>query len=139
MAKQRQYRFLPSSVLDSLKNIEMVAKGLVEGSLTGLHRSPFHALAKRQFNGRFGSLLTFDLEDIQACFQFIDRLRVIRRSTNLHDNKSLVIHPASTIFSEYSTEERKMLKVSDTLIRLSAGIEDKDDLVEDINQALKES
>ena len=61
----------------------------------------------------------------------------MRRSTNLFDNKTLIIHPASTIYCEYSKEERAGMGVPDTLIRLSLGIEDSNDLIEDLNSALK--
>jgi hypothetical protein len=54
----------------------------------------------------------------------MDNLKIIRRAANLNDNRTLVIHPASTIFSEYSSRKKDELKVPDNMIRLSAGIED---------------
>ena len=68
---------------------------------------------------------------------YIDKLKTIRRATNLQDNKTLVLHPASTIFHEYDAETRKQLGVPDNLIRISAGIEDPKDLIRDIAQALE--
>jgi O-acetylhomoserine (thiol)-lyase len=61
---------------------------------------------------------------------------VLRRATNLQDNKTLVLHPASTIFNEYDKETREELGVPDNMIRISVGIEDAEDLIEDIKQAL---
>ncbi|MDE6377710.1 MAG: PLP-dependent transferase, partial [Duncaniella sp.] len=76
------------------------------------------------------------LENKEACWDFINNLKLIRRATNLFDNKSLAIHPASTIFGPLTQEERDAMDVLDTTIRLSVGLEDVDDLFEDIRQAL---
>lgn len=102
----------------------------------GLPSSPFHGPAKAQFDGRFGSLLTFHLPDRAACFRFLDALEVIRRATNLQDNKTLAVHPASTIFCEYSEEERRKMGVDEGMVRLSVGIEDVADLLKDIRKGL---
>jgi O-acetylhomoserine (thiol)-lyase len=64
-------------------------------------------------------------------------LQLVRRATNVNDSKSLVIHPASTIFGEFSPEQRTAMGVPDTLLRLSVGIEDLADLVADLDAALK--
>ncbi len=95
-------------------------------------------IGDKQFLNGFGGLLTFDLSSKDECFSFIDRLKVIRRATNLNDNKTLIIHPASTIFCEYTLQERAEMGVTETMIRLSVGIEDVEDLIEDINNALQE-
>ena len=58
----------------------------------------------------------------------MNKLKIIKRATNLSDNKSLILHPASTIFYEFSPEMRIELGVPDTMIRLSPGIEDTGDL-----------
>jgi len=72
--------------------------------------------------------------NIQA---FIDKLQIIRRATNLFDRKSLAIHPASTIFGLFTPEQCAEMSVPDTTVRLSIGLEDGEDLLEDIRQALK--
>ena len=84
----------------------------------------------------FGAMLTIDLESEQKCFDFLNNLRLIRRATNLFDNKSLAIHPYSTIFVGFTPEEKKQMDIFDTTIRLSMGLEDVNDLFEDIKQAL---
>lgn len=102
----------------------------------GLPSHPFHTLSKRQFADSYGAMLTIDLADEAACFRFINRLQLIRRATNLFDNRSLAIHPASTIFGPFTAEERQKMDIFDTTIRISVGLEDVDDLFEDIQQAL---
>ena len=84
-----------------------------------------------------GAMLTIDLESQQECFDFLNRLQVIRRATNLFDNKSLAIHPYSTIFVNFTPEEKRKMDVLDTTIRLSMGLENVNDLFDDIQQALK--
>jgi O-acetylhomoserine (thiol)-lyase len=102
----------------------------------GLPSSPFHKIAIEQFGEMPCSLLTFDLGSKAECFQFMNRLKVIRRSTNLQDNKTLIIHPSSTIFVEYPEDQKTSMGLRDTMIRLSVGIEDAEDLIEDLDQAL---
>ena len=103
----------------------------------GLPDNPFHTLAREQFGPTGGAMITIDLQDKAHCFAFINRLKLIRRATNLFDNKTLAIHPASTIFGIFSDEERASMDVLDTTIRLSVGLEDADDLFNDIKQALE--
>ncbi len=104
----------------------------------GLEDNPYHALAQRQFGPTAGAMITIDLESRNACVDFINRLKLIRRATNLFDNKTLAIHPASTIFGLFTDAQRRDMDVKDTTIRISVGLEDTDDLLEDIVQALGE-
>jgi len=83
-----------------------------------------------------GTVMTFDLESQEACFSFMNRLKVIRRATNLNDNKSLIIHPYSTIYTEFPESERLKMGIRPGMMRLSVGIEGAEDLIEDIEQAL---
>jgi O-acetylhomoserine (thiol)-lyase len=103
----------------------------------GLASSKYYKNSKNIFTDKFGALLTFDLASKKYCFKFINNLKIIRRATNLNDNKTLVLHPASTIFSEYSSELKEEMDVKETTIRLSLGIEDHHDLIADINAALE--
>ncbi len=66
----------------------------------------------------------------------MNKLCIIRRATNLNDNKSLIIHPHSTIYAEFSEKERADAGIRNTMMRLSVGIENIKDLIEDIEQAL---
>jgi len=103
----------------------------------GLEASPDHALAKNQFGGKFGGILTFTLQDREHCYKLMDKLAMIRRATNIGDNKTLILHPASTIFCEYGEEEKKALGVPANMLRLSVGIEDPDDIIDDLKQGLE--
>lgn len=102
----------------------------------GLEDNPYHALAQRQFGPTAGAMITIDLESRNACISFINNLKLIRRATNLFDNKTLAIHPASTIFGLFTDAQRRDMDVKDTTVRISVGLEDTDDLLEDIVQAL---
>jgi O-acetylhomoserine (thiol)-lyase len=102
----------------------------------GLRKSPFYGVALRQFPRLPGPVVSFELGDKERCFAFINALRIIRRSTNLHDSKSLCIHPASTILAHLSETERLDAGVTPSCVRLSVGIEDVEDIVKDIDQAI---
>jgi O-acetylhomoserine (thiol)-lyase len=102
----------------------------------GLESSPYYAISKKQFNGYPGGIISFNLESASKCFAFMNKLQMIKRATNLNDNKSLIIHPYSTIYSEFNHEQKMQLDVSDTLMRFSLGIEDVEDIIADIEQAL---
>ena len=106
---------------------------------TGLEGNPYYELSKKQFGPLPGAVFTIDLESREACFSFIDKLKVIRRATNLFDHKSLAIHPASTIFVHFNAAEKAAIDVSENTIRLSIGLEEPEDLLEDIKQALTPS
>jgi O-acetylhomoserine (thiol)-lyase len=111
-------------------------KGVLSVNYPGLAGHPCHTVSLSQFGEYPGAMFTFDLASREACFRFIDRLRLIRRATNLFDNKSLAIHPASTIFGTFTEETRRQMDVSQQTIRLSVGLEDVNDLFEDVEQAL---
>lgn len=111
--------------------------GIVAVNYTGLEGNPFYALSMGQFGKYPGAMLTFDLASREVCFAFMNRLKLIRRATNLFDNKTLAIHPASTIYGGFTEEQRKGMDISQLTIRLSVGLESVDDLYNDISQALK--
>jgi O-acetylhomoserine (thiol)-lyase len=104
----------------------------------GLKTSPHHEIAHSQFNGRYGGLLTFKLGSKRKCFQLIDHLELVHNLANLGDAKTLIIHPASTIYHECSEEERARAGVSEDMVRVSVGIETVADIIQDFDQALKE-
>lgn len=103
----------------------------------GLEDNPYHELAKKQFGPTGGAMLTIDLASEEACYSFINSLKLIRRATNLFDNKTLAIHPYSTIFGNFTAEQKKDMDVLPTTIRLSVGLENTEDLLSDIREALK--
>jgi len=101
----------------------------------GLAGHPQHALAKALFRG-FGGLFSFELAGGVDCFDFLNRLDVVVSSSNLGDNRTLAIPVAHTIFWEMGPERREEMGIADSLIRISIGIEDTDDLLDDFVQAL---
>ena len=125
---------------ENAKKIAVFLKSLPQVKAVGypgLHDHPNHELSKELYGDTFGAMVTFDLENQEKCFDFINSLRLIHRATNLFDNRSLAIHPASTIFATVSEGERKDMDVKDTTIRLSIGLEDPEDLIEDLRQAIE--
>ncbi len=114
-------------------------EAVVSVSYPGLSDSPFHPIASRQFSQRFGGILTFELVSRGQCFAVMDAFRLIRRATNVNDNKTLVLHPASTIFEEYAEEDRRRMGVGEAMLRLSVGIEDYEDIEDDLVQSLARS
>jgi len=103
----------------------------------GLESSKYYDVAKIQFPKGAGALLTFELGSKKECFKFMNQLKIIRRATNLNDNKTLIIHPASTLFCEYPGKLKKEMGVTEEMIRLAVGIEDIKDIINDIKQALE--
>jgi len=110
--------------------------GIKHVNYIGLADNPYHELAQKQFGKTAGAMLTIDLESKDACFKFLNSLKLIHRATNLFDSRTLAIHPASTIFGNFKEEQLESFDVKQTTIRLSIGLEDKEDLLNDIKQAL---
>ncbi|GGC04561.1 hypothetical protein GCM10007205_12190 [Oxalicibacterium flavum] len=101
----------------------------------GLASHPQHALSKRLFRS-FGSLFSFELKEGIDCFDYLNRLQLGVSASNLGDTRTLVIPVAHTIFYEMGPERRASMGIAESLIRVSVGIEDTGDLVEDFRQAL---
>ena len=89
----------------------------------GLEGSPPHETASRLLPQGFGGILTLELDDRAACDRVMDALELVRRATNVNDSKTLIIHPASTIHTEFTPAEPAAKGVPDGLLRLSVGIE----------------
>ena len=114
----------------------LVAHGKVRAVyFPGLASHPQHVLAKTLFCG-FGGLFSFELADGIDCFDFLNRLAIVVSSSNLGDNRTLAIPVAHTIFWEMGAERRREMGIAESLIRVSVGIEDSDDLVGDFARAL---
>lgn len=103
----------------------------------GLEKNASYQTACKQFGDRgFGAMLTFGLADQKSCTRFINRLQLIYHLANLGDCKTLAIHPYSSQYVAFDEPTRKYLSITPDMIRLSVGIEDIDDICEDIAQAL---
>ena len=116
-----------------LKNVELIRTV----NYIGLPDNPYYALAQQQFGHTAGAMLTIDLDSKEKCFLFLNRLKLIHRATNLFDNRTLAIHPASTIFGLFPERQLEQMDVRQTTIRFSIGLEDPHDLLLDIRQALQ--
>jgi len=104
----------------------------------GLPSHPTHELAKKYMQHGFGAILGFGIKGgLPAGIKFINALGLLSHLANIGDAKSLVIHPASTTHQQLTREEQETTGVTEDYIRLSVGLEDFDDIREDIDQALR--
>jgi O-acetylhomoserine (thiol)-lyase len=101
----------------------------------GLKSHPQHAIATELFKD-YGSLLSFELKEGIDCFDYLNRLKLAIATSNLGDTRTLVIPVSHTIFFEMGPERRASMGIADSLIRVSVGIEDSDDLLDDFRFAL---
>jgi O-acetylhomoserine (thiol)-lyase len=101
----------------------------------GLASHPQHQLVSDLFRAP-GSLFSFELKDGIDCFDFLNALKLGIPASNLGDTRTLVIPVAHTIFFEMGPERRASMGIAESLIRVSVGIEDTDDLLADFRQAL---
>lgn len=131
-----RYRAQAGNTLELAQRLRTL-KPIHKVNYVGLEDNPYHQLAVSQYGETAGAMVTIDLESQEACFRLLNNLKLIHRATNLFDNRTLAIHPASTIFGLFTAEERAAMDVQDTTIRLSIGLESVDDLFDDIKQALE--
>jgi O-succinylhomoserine sulfhydrylase len=121
-----------AKVADALAAHPAIARVLYPGRSD----HPQHKLAMKQMSGA-GGVVTFDLKAGKwAAFETLNRLRLIDISNNLGDAKSLVTHPATTTHMRIGAEERAKLGINDGTVRISVGLEDVEDIIGDLVQAL---
>lgn len=132
---QLRYERMSASAYELAEFLPSLPK-VVKANYTKLASSPYKEISDKLFTGNPGAMLTFSLESKEACYAFMDKLQIIRRATNLFDNKTLIIHPESTIYGTFTPEMKKVMGIEDNLMRLSVGLEDVEDLKSDIIQAL---
>ena len=132
---EARYRIQSSNALELAKRLRTLTP-IRKVNYVGLADNHYHELSVRQYGETAGAMVTIDLENKEACFRFLNNLKLIHRATNLFDNRTLAIHPSSTIFGLFTPEERTAMDIFDTTIRLSIGLESVDDLFDDIKQAL---
>jgi O-acetylhomoserine (thiol)-lyase len=101
----------------------------------GLESHPQHALASHLFL-KYGALMSIELDDSIDCFKFLNKLKLVIKSSNLGDTRTLAIPVAHTIFNELGREKRAEMGIGESMIRLSVGIEDLEDLLHDFKSAL---
>jgi O-acetylhomoserine (thiol)-lyase len=107
----------------------------------GMPGHPQHALAKKYHHlGLYGAILGFGIKGgMEAGKKFIDNVKLLSHLANIGDAKSLVIHPASTTHQQLTPPERLDTGVTDDYVRLSVGLEHIDDILEDLDQALRKT
>ena len=106
----------------------------------GLKDNKYYELGQKYLPNGAGSIFTFGIKGgLEAGIKFIESLQIFSHLANVADAKSLVIHPASTTHAKLNEEEQKLAGVTPDMIRISVGIEDVDDLIWDLNQALKKA
>jgi len=103
----------------------------------GLKQHPGNTVAARQMK-LFGGIMAIELKGgLNAARTFLDKLAIITQAVSLGDTDSLACHPASTTHSAVAPEIRRQSGITDGLVRISIGIEDTDDLIADLEQALE--
>jgi O-acetylhomoserine (thiol)-lyase len=106
----------------------------------GLKSSPYHALSQKYLPDGQGSIVTFGIKGgLEAGRKLIDKVKIFSHLANLGDAKSLIIHPASTTHQQLSDGQQMEAGVTKDLVRISVGIEDVDDLIWDLEQAIAAS
>lgn len=136
---------LPGRMASHCRNAQKLAQFLQSHpkvswvNYPGIAGSQFNERVEKLFGGSGGGLFTFGLGDQQKAFRFIDFLKLAKNVANLGDTKTLVIHPASTIFHEFSASEKEKMGVTADMIRVSVGIEDFEDIKADFKQAIENS
>ena len=111
--------------------------GLLRVIYPGLESHPQHALAMDQM-GTGGTLVAFDVQGGKAAaFRMLNALEIIKISNNLGDAKSIATHPATTTHQRLPQDQKDLLGITPGLIRLSVGLEDADDLIDDLRRALQ--
>jgi cystathionine gamma-lyase len=105
-------------------------------SYPGLHSHPQHDIAKRQQHA-FGAMITVWLRgDLQSSKRFLESVRLFTLAESLGDIESLIEHPAIMTHASIPSEQRRAIGISDTMVRLSIGLEDVEDLIADLRHAL---
>ena len=123
-------------------NAEILARALdeipgISVNYPTLPGNPYKELAERELKGLGGGILTFRAGSKERAYRVLDSLQYVTRATSIGDFRSLAIHPASTLYIRSTPEMREAAGVFDDTIRVSVGIEDVEDLIDDFRQALK--
>lgn len=122
--------FKLAKFLSEQKNIQV--------NYPGLEANFYHRLAKTQFNDKFGTMFTLRLKSKENTFKFINSLKLALNVSNIGDARTLVIHPASTIYLHSPKDEKQISGITDDLIRVNVGLEDIEDLIADFSFALSQ-
>ena len=111
----------------------------IEVNYPALEDNPYYGLVQSQLHGKGGAILTIRAGSKDRAFRLLNNLKYATVATNIGDARTLVIHPASTIYTHNTEEQKRSAGVYDDTIRISVGIEDAEDLIFDFDQAIKKS
>ena len=109
----------------------------IEVNYPGLERNSYYSLVQSQFGGKGGGIVTLRAGSKARAYRLMNSLKYALKATNIGDTKTLVIHPASTIYLHSTEEQRIYAGVYDDTIRVSVGIEDAKDLIEDFVDSIR--
>jgi O-acetylhomoserine (thiol)-lyase len=134
---------LPLRLARIVESVEMIAKELSLNGLNINHPSlvshPHHERYKNDFSHGCGTLLTIDMQTKERAFDFLTRSKLATITANIGDSRTLALHMASTIYRDFDEATRKFLGITDGLIRISIGLENPQDIIDDFLNAAKVS
>tara|TARA_B110000879_G_C10743646_1_gene345143 strand:- start:150 stop:539 length:390 start_codon:yes stop_codon:yes gene_type:complete len=126
-----------------MKNAEVVANFLKSHSKVnyvswaGFKENIYHELAKKYFKNGFGSVFTFSVTSgYEGAIKLVENCNLISHLANVGDTRSLIVHPASTTHRQLTIEQKEKSGISDSIIRLSIGLESYKDIISDLDGAL---
>ena len=132
---------LPLRMDRIVSSVEIIAKELDAKGLLVNHPSlashPHHERYKSDFSQGCGTLLTIDLGSKEKAFEFLNKTKLATLTANIGDSRTLALHMASTIYRDFDTQTREFLGITDGLIRISIGLENPQDIINDFLQATK--
>jgi len=122
-------------------SINIITKKLSDNGIEVNHPSlpshPHHERYQTQFSNGCGTLLTIDMQSKERAFEFLRKTKLATITANIGDSRTLALHMASTIYSDFDQETRKFLGITDGLIRISIGLENPEDIINDFLNAAK--
>jgi len=132
---------LPIRLSRIIESVECIAKALSEKGLKVNHpcleSHPHHKRYKSDFTNGCGMLFTIDMGSQERAYKFINSTKIATITANIGDSRTLALHMASTIYSDFDAETRKFLGITDGLIRISIGLENPQDIIDDFLNAAK--
>lgn len=132
---------LPLRLPRITQSIEIITSALNKEGLNINHPSlsfhPDHEIYISDFKNGCGTLFTIDMGSKEKAFEFLNKTKLATLTANIGDSRTLALHMASTIYRDFDEQTRKFLGISDGLIRISIGLENPQDIIDDFIQASK--
>jgi O-acetylhomoserine (thiol)-lyase len=132
---------LPLRLARVVESVETIAKELNKHGLNvnhpSLEKHPHNDLYKKDFQNGSGTLLTIDMGTEKKAFEFLNKTQIATITANIGDSRTLALHMASTIYSDFDEETRNFLGITDGLIRISVGLENPHDIINDFLNAAR--